>query len=147
LRAKRWAEQWGRAVYIGEFGCYSKAADPTSRVNYYRDMRALMDEQSLGWAMWDWKSGFHYIKNGRPDPPELREALFPPITLRASALGTLEFDGAIGKTFVVERTTSLSEPVNWVAVSTQTLAVPKLTFADPDAKQLNGAYYRVKWLK
>jgi len=147
LRAKRWAEQWGRPVYVGEFGCYSKSTDPTSRVNYYRDIRATMDEQGLGWAMWDWKSGFHYIKDGRPDPPELREAMFPPIKLRVPASGTLEFDGAVGKTYVVERTASLSGPINWTAISTQTLTTPQMAFADPEAAQLSGAYYRVKWLK
>ena len=144
-RARRWSENLGRPVYFAEFGCYYKA-DPGSRVTLYQAIRKVMDDEGLGWAMWDWKAGFHYIKNGQPDPPGMREAIFPPIQLRSQTGGTIEFDGAVGKIYLVEKALSLTPPVSWKPVSTQTLASPKFLFRDLDLN-VDAGYYRVRWLK
>jgi endoglucanase len=146
-RARSYAATAGRPVHVGEFGCYAKFADATSRANFYREARRVMDEYELGWAMWDWKSGFHYIKDGRPDPPGLREALFPPIELRVSGKGGVEFSAAKGKTLVVERTPSLASPVAWQTISTQTLTSPKFLFQDLEADGRATSFYRVRWVK
>jgi endoglucanase len=75
--AKEWADYYGRPVHVGEFGCYIKA-DPESRARFYGDFRAALDEAGLGWAMWDWKAGFHYWDPQADRPaPGMREALFP----------------------------------------------------------------------
>jgi endoglucanase len=118
--ARAWADYYGRPVHVGEFGCYEKA-DAQSRVNFYREIRSVMDQQGLGWAMWDWKAGFHYIKSGQPDPPGMRAAIFPPILLRIRTSGAIEWDGAVGKNFVVEQCSSLTPPGSWQGVSTQML--------------------------
>lgn len=144
-RARLWSEQRGRPVHVGEFGAY-QTADDQSRVNFYREIRTVMDQQGLGWAMWDWKAGFHYIQNGQPNPAGLREALFPPLTIATPAGGTLEFDAAKGKTFVVEKTLSLLPPA-WQSISTQTLLAPKLVFTDPKASAEGAGFYRVRWVK
>jgi endoglucanase len=75
--AKQWADHYGRPVHVGEFGCYEKA-DAESRARFHRDFREALDAEGLGWALWDWKAGFHYWdrKAGRP-APGMREALFP----------------------------------------------------------------------
>ena len=39
--------------------------------------------------------------------------------------GTIEWDGAVGKTYVVELSSSLAPPISWHAVSTQTLVSPQ----------------------
>ncbi len=145
-RARTWSEFYGRPVHVGEFGCYEKS-DPQSRVNFYREIRQTMDEFGLGWAMWDWKSGFHYIKSGRPDPPGIREAMFPPIELKSQSKGTVEFAAAVGKTFLVEKAESLTPPIFWRPVSTQTLTSPKFIFNDSGPNTQAGGFYRVQWLK
>jgi endoglucanase len=79
--AAQWSAYYGRPVHVGEFGCYHPHTDAASRVRFHAAMRQCLDELGLGWALWDWKAGFHYWQQtgdtGAPDPPGLREALFP----------------------------------------------------------------------
>ncbi len=144
LRA--WADYYGRPVHLGEFGCYEKA-DRASRVEFHRQLREEMDARGLGWCMWDWKAGFHYIRNGRPDPPEMRESIFPPIQLRVNDSGTIEFNSAIGKTFVIQRTESLVAPVSWQNVATQTLSTPNFSHSLDKTRSDAGGFYQVLWVK
>jgi len=61
---------------MGEFGAIQRADQP-SRARYYKAMRQAMEAEHIGWAIWDWKSGFNYwdTKNHRP-LPGMHEALF-----------------------------------------------------------------------
>jgi len=145
-RAKAWSDVYGRPVHVGEYGCYEKA-DDRSRVNFYSTIRTEMGRRGLGWAMWDWKAGFHYAKNGRPHPTGMREAIFPAVQLATSGAGRLLFDGAIGKTYVVEKAESLLAPITWVPIHTETLKSPRFDFSDPGAEAGPGGYYRVQWVK
>ena len=72
--ATAWSKHFGRAIHIGEFGCF-KEADPASRTRYIRDFRLAAEKRGIPWAMWDWKAGFGYwdAEHGKP---LLREALF-----------------------------------------------------------------------
>jgi endoglucanase len=144
--ARTWSEYYGRPVHVGEFGCYEKA-DDQSRVNFYREIRAVMDQQGLGWAMWDWKAGFHYIKSGSPDPPGMRDALFPAVSLRIQAGGAIEWDGAVGKTYVVEQASFLAPPISWQSVSTQMLVSPQFLSYDPRTNAAASVFVRVLWIK
>jgi endoglucanase len=76
-KAKAWSQKYGRPVHFGEFGAYTKA-DQESRAHYYAAFRQALDARGIGWAIWDWKSGFNYwdTKNHKP-LPGMREALFP----------------------------------------------------------------------
>jgi endoglucanase len=78
-KAKAWSEKYGRPVHFGEFGAYTKA-DQESRAHFYNAFRQALDAAGIGWAIWDWKSGFNYwdVQNGRP-LPSMREALFPAV--------------------------------------------------------------------
>lgn len=145
-RARRWAEWFGRPVHVGEFGCF-QTAPPEPRLRFYRDIRETMDAEGLGWAMWDWKAGFHYQKNGIPNPPGMREAIFPPLRLRSAAAGVVEAAAARGKTFVVERAGTLASPPAWHPISTQMLASPNFTFTDPNATGTRSGFYRVRWVR
>jgi endoglucanase len=145
-RAKQWSDSRNRPVHVGEFGCYYKA-QRDSRVRYYQEIRSAMDGLGLGWAMWDWKAGFHYIASGRPDPPGMREAMFPPLNLVTRSKGAIEFEAAVGKNFVIEKSLSLSPSPSWIPLATQTLVTPLFQFNDPTANGDEGAYYRVQWLK
>jgi endoglucanase len=74
-RAAKWGKENNRPIHLGEFGAII-LADPQSRANFYREMRQACDENGIGWAIWDWNAMFHYQKNGQPDPPAMRDALF-----------------------------------------------------------------------
>jgi len=73
---RAWSDCYGRPVHLGEFGCFTRA-DPESRANFYAAFRQALDEQRIGWAIWDWSAGFRYWDktNNRP-MPGMREALF-----------------------------------------------------------------------
>jgi endoglucanase len=74
--AKAWSDYYGRPVHLGEFGAYTKA-DAKSRANYYAAMRRALDEQHIGWAIWDWSAGFRYWDKRNNQPmPGMHEALF-----------------------------------------------------------------------
>jgi len=147
LQAVRaWSDYYGRPVHVGEFGCYQKA-DAQSRVRFYKEIRSLMDQQGLGWAMWDWKAGFHYIKSGQPDPPGMRDAMFPRPQLLSQRSGTIEWDGAVGKTYLVEQSSSLTPPILWNAVSTQTVVAPQPLSYAIKTNEAAPVFVRVLWIK
>lgn len=146
--ASQWSDYYGRPVHIGEFGCYDTYCDDDSRVNFYRAFREVADELGLGWAMWDWKAGFHYWKeqdgSGEPDPSGMREAMFPPPRLSASTHGALIINGAIGKAYIFEKTPEL-EPAAWSAASTQVYSTIPLELLD--AGSSSTAFCRAQWIK
>jgi endoglucanase len=73
---KQWSEYYGRPVHLGEFGAY-QAADASSRAHFYSDMRELAEACGFGWAIWDWKAGFHYWSRASDAPaPGMHDALF-----------------------------------------------------------------------
>ena len=76
-KAKAWSEEFGRPVHFGEFGAFTKA-DQASRARYYGAFREALDAAGIGWAIWDWKSGFNYWDTKTQQPlPGMRKALFP----------------------------------------------------------------------
>jgi len=76
-KAREWSVYYGRPIHVGEFGAFVGANDQ-SRANFYRAFRQSLDELDLGWAIWDWKAGFHYWDQAKNrQAPGLRNALFP----------------------------------------------------------------------
>jgi endoglucanase len=75
-QAREWSLYYGRPVHVGEFGCFI-SADGASRAHYYQAFREAALEANIGWALWDWKAGFHYWneKSGRPELG-MRHAVF-----------------------------------------------------------------------
>jgi endoglucanase len=73
---RAWSDYYGRPVHLGEFGAYTKADEP-SRVNFYSAFRRACETNNIGWAIWDWSSGFRYWdkKNNQP-MPGMHDALF-----------------------------------------------------------------------
>jgi endoglucanase len=74
--ARAWSDYYGRPVHVGEFGCLA-TVDAESRARFHTALRQVLDEQRLGWCLWDWSAAFRYWdkKNNRP-LPGLHQALF-----------------------------------------------------------------------
>jgi endoglucanase len=73
---RAWSDYYGRPIHLGEFGCYT-TADPESRVCFYAAFRHALEEDKMGWAIWDWSDGFRYWDKAKNQPvPGMREALF-----------------------------------------------------------------------
>ncbi len=51
------ARATGLPLYCGEWGVYRRAPEE-ARLNWYRDMRAILEANNIGWATWDHKGGF-----------------------------------------------------------------------------------------
>jgi endoglucanase len=74
--AKEWSEYYGRPIHFGEFGAFTKA-DAQSRARYYRAFREAAEQAGIGWAIWDWRAGFHYWNEATDQPePGMHRALF-----------------------------------------------------------------------
>jgi endoglucanase len=59
------AGKWGALhhvpVYCGEFGVYQAFADPAMRAGWLRDTRSALEEQGIGWAVWDYQGTFAVV--------------------------------------------------------------------------------------
>jgi len=142
---RTWADYWGRPVHLSEWGCYEKAEN-TSRLAFHQAFRTALDAQRLGWAMWDWKAGFHYLKNGIPDPPGMREAIFPPPVLTITDGATIRAEGSLGKTFILQQADPVFAPLQWQGVSTQSLTTNLFMYPIPTNSQ-TADLYRILWQK
>jgi endoglucanase len=59
--AGKWAALHHVPVYCGEFGVYQAFADPAMRVAWLRDTRTALEEQGIGWAVWDYQGSFAVV--------------------------------------------------------------------------------------
>jgi endoglucanase len=55
--ARRWNQEHGYPLHLGEFGAYN-AADMASRETYTRLMRDEAERRGIGWAYWEFASEF-----------------------------------------------------------------------------------------
>ncbi len=140
-RAHDWSVYYGRPVHVGEFGAYGKA-DDASRARYYRENREIMDREGLGWAIWDWKSGFHYWdRNAGRASPGMKPALFPQPALALDSTLSIHAVGAIGKRWIVQQMVNGNS--SWTSLFTQEL--DSATFTYPVSATNPAAWFRVAW--
>jgi endoglucanase len=76
------AGEWGALhhvpVYCGEFGVHQPYADPAMRAAWLRDTRTALEEQGIGWAVWDYQGSFAVVtkRDGKAAPiPGIADAL------------------------------------------------------------------------
>jgi hypothetical protein len=59
------AAAWGRErnvpVICNEFGAFRDTAPPDSRARYLHDVRSALEQNGIGWAMWDWSGNFGLV--------------------------------------------------------------------------------------
>jgi endoglucanase len=76
----QWAKRRGVSVICNEFGVYRAYADPHGRAQWISDVRTALEQNGIGWTMWDYSGGFGVVtkSGGKTTPDE--------ITLRALGL-------------------------------------------------------------
>lgn len=65
--AAAWGRERGVPVICNEFGAFRDTAPPDSRTRYLHDVRSALEENGIGWAMWDWSGNFGLVmhKDGK----------------------------------------------------------------------------------
>lgn len=59
--AATWARERNVPLICNEFGTYRETADPASRARWIGDVRSALEENHIGWAMWDYRGNFGVV--------------------------------------------------------------------------------------
>ena len=74
--ATAWARERNVPLICNEFGAYRDTADPASRARWINDVRSALEENHIGWAMWDYRGNFGVVHRDAstitPDPGILK---------------------------------------------------------------------------
>jgi aryl-phospho-beta-D-glucosidase BglC (GH1 family) len=74
--AAAWARERNVPLICNEFGAYRDTANPASRARWIADVRSALENNHIGWAMWDYRGNFGVVdRTGAqitPDPAILR---------------------------------------------------------------------------
>jgi aryl-phospho-beta-D-glucosidase BglC (GH1 family) len=76
--ARKWGEQYHVPVWCGEFGVFRDHSDPAMRAQWTHDMRVALEQNGIGWNMWDWRNNFGLatdVNGKRVADPEMVKAL------------------------------------------------------------------------
>ncbi|HEX3470175.1 MAG TPA: cellulase family glycosylhydrolase [Silvibacterium sp.] len=70
--AAAWARERKVPLICNEFGAFRDTADPASRARWIGDVRSALEENHIGWAMWDYRGNFGVVERSdtriTPDP-------------------------------------------------------------------------------
>jgi endoglucanase len=68
-----WAKRWNVPVTCNEFGAFRKYADPKDRAAWIHDVRTVLEQDGIGWTMWDYSGGFGVVTkaDGKATPDEV----------------------------------------------------------------------------
>jgi endoglucanase len=85
-QASEWAKHWNVPLTCNEFGVYRRASDPQDRARWLRDVRATLEQDGIGWSMWDFGArdngqGFGVVNGPKEGPNKPDE-----VTLNALGL-------------------------------------------------------------
>ncbi len=73
------AAAWGHDDHVplicDEFGAFREHTDPVSRTNWIRDVRAALEADGIGWAMWDYRGGFGVVTKQDGQPAQVDDAV------------------------------------------------------------------------
>ena len=67
------AKKYKLPLYCGEWGCL-KTVPVAARLQWYSDMKKVLEENNIGWATWDYKGGFGIVDTNGEDA-EVRKIL------------------------------------------------------------------------
>ncbi len=112
-RAVLWAHRWGVPLLCGEFGVYKRVAPPAARDRWIHDVRSVLEENHIGWAMWDYDAGFGIVSYAYPAQRSGR--ILDEQTLRALGLPSVHpssIESPIRR-FDERRSDALVLPIAW----------------------------------
>jgi len=68
-----WAKRWNVPVTCNEFGVFRRYSEPRDRAAWIHDVRTTLEQDGMGWTMWDYSGGFGVVTkaNGRATPDEV----------------------------------------------------------------------------
>ena len=72
-QAAEWAKRWKVPLTCNEFGVFRKDSDPQDRARWLRDVRTILEQDGIGWNMWDFGGrddgqGFGVVNGGKNGP-------------------------------------------------------------------------------
>ena len=68
------AKKYKLPLYCGEWGCLNTVPDE-ARLQWYKDMKTVLEENKIGWATWDYKGGFGIINSKKEEEKEIIKVL------------------------------------------------------------------------
>ncbi len=73
--AAAWARAYKVPLICNEFGAYRAYTDPVSRAGWIHDTRTALENDGIGWAMWDYRGGFGAVTKQDGQPAHVDEAV------------------------------------------------------------------------
>lgn len=73
--AARLAKEQGLLLYCGEFGTHKPWAPPADRARWTADVREILEENGIGWAMWAYHAGYDLVEEDGSPTPAIVKAL------------------------------------------------------------------------
>jgi len=72
-QASEWAKHWNVPLTCNEFGVYRKVSDPQDRARWLHDVRTMLEQDGIGWNMWDFGArdngqGFGVVNGPKEGP-------------------------------------------------------------------------------
>jgi len=66
--AAAWGKDRNVPLICNEFGVYRQHSPQDSRMRWIHDVRTALENDGIGWAMWDYRGGFGVVwkKDGEP---------------------------------------------------------------------------------
>jgi len=66
--AAAWGKQHNVPLLCNEFGVYREKAPKDSRMQWIHDVRSALENDDIGWTMWDYRGGFGVVwkEDGKP---------------------------------------------------------------------------------
>ena len=68
------AKKYNLPLYCGEWGCLNTVPD-AARVQWFKDMKTVLEQNNIGWATWDYKGGFGIVNGKGEEEKELIKVL------------------------------------------------------------------------
>jgi endoglucanase len=59
--AAEWARSWHVPLTCNEFGVYRNYSSPDDRMRWLRAVRTALEQNKIGWTMWDYQGGFGVV--------------------------------------------------------------------------------------
>jgi len=72
-QASEWARHWNVPLTCNEFGVFRRASDPQDRARWLHDVRTTLEQDGIGWNMWDFGArdngqGFGVVNGPKEGP-------------------------------------------------------------------------------